>query len=385
MFAFAGGLRVHCFLLTRKIHAVLSGLARVRVDQTTEHELLKTIPYLVREAHEWRTPSGVKRVYIVHISNENETAWLWRLADIAWFRLRWPFRETKDLVIGRTAPFAGAYWLGWHNVDFSAWVWIEDGRVSSVGYDIDPDMMLGWPHGGLISVRSAHGFWMSHFMPVSVRSADDESPDYRVSGGEGWLQVAYTPDAPRELMSRAFQLDLSCFWGIHRCILAREVAPLLWRDKQAIEARAFARFYPQRNPCPDSMLAARVRYLPDLSVELLEVTSSRHERVNEEGDTGEALITSYRLKEVIRGRSSGPWTDIRYRRLIPLPADPTERTANPVPPFLKPGDRVLAFTGAKFESCRMVPATPSAEAAVRTATPAPRRREDEVQPMRGNM
>jgi hypothetical protein len=83
------------------------------------------------------------------------------------------------------------------------------------------------------------------------------------------------------------------------------------------------------------------------------------------------------LKEVLGDRAQGPWTDIAYERFIPSPANGTERIPNPVAPFPKPGDRVLAFTGARFESCGIVPYTPSAEAAVRAAVPAPRRIEDD--------
>jgi hypothetical protein len=174
------------------------------------------------------------------------------------------------------------------------------------------------------------------------------------------------------MVSHAFQLDLSCYWNMRGCASARQVAPLLWRDTQAIEARTFSRLHDPGNPCPDRILAGRVRYLPDLNVELLEVTGSRQEPVNEKEHAGEVLIEDYRVKEVVRGHSGGPWYGIRYQRFVPSPLSPTERIANPVPPF-KVGDNVLAFSGAKFDSCQLVPATPSAESVVRTAVLAKRR------------
>jgi hypothetical protein len=268
-------------------------------------------------------------------------------------------------------PLRGAYWLGFRYVEFGASVWVVDGRVSSVHYGVGRDMLFGWPHGTLVSVRSAHGFWRNRAFPVPVSSADDESPEYRVSGDAKGLLVAYTPDAPRDLVSHALQLDLSCFWNLRGCGLVRDFAPLLWRDKQAIEARTAARLQGQANPCPDSVLAGRVRTLPDLNVDLLEVIGSRRK-------AADAPTMDFRLlKEVLGDRAQGPWTDIAYERFIPSPANGTERIPNPVAPFPKPGDRVLAFTGARFESCGIVPYTPSAEAAVRAAVPAPRRIEDD--------
>lgn len=206
-----------------------------------------------------------------------------------------------------------------------------------------------------------------------MSSADDESPEYRVGGDAKGLLVAYTPDAPRDLVSNAFQLDLSCFWDFRGCALVRDVAPLLWRDKQAIEARTAARPQSQANRCPDWVLAGRVRTLPDLNVYLLEAIGSRRA-------AGDTPTPNFRLlTEVLHGSPYGHWTDILDDRFFPWPADRAGRIPAPVAPSLKPGDRVLAFTGARFESCRMVPDTPSAEAAIRSAVPAPRRIEDETQ------
>jgi len=50
------------------------------------------------------------------------------------------------------------------------------------------------------------------------------------------------------------------------------------------------------------------------------------------------------------------------------------RTPYPSGLFPKPGNRVLYFGGANFNSCRVIPATPSAIEAVRTAAPVSQRR-----------
>ena len=347
---------------------------------------MKTVPYLVRHGNGRRDPWGVEWYYQVDISNEVERRWLWRLAATHLFQFLWPWPLIMDRQTEHTEvlsfPLKIAYRLGWRYVGFSAVVMVRNGRASRVWYGIEPDVEQGYPRLYSVSAMSFHGLWMYHASPVPVTSALDESPEYRVSttqtlyDAERGLRAEYAADAPRELIARAFQVDLSCYWNIRGCVSALDIAPLFWRDKQAIEAKAVARLRGPGNPCPDTVLAARVRYLLDLNVELLEVTDSGRESVNGKREAGESLTTSYQLKEVIRGHSDRARTLVPYRTSIASPLGSTERMSNPVPPSLKAGDRVLALTGANFDSCQIVPATPSAESAVRSALPAPRWPED---------
>jgi hypothetical protein len=87
--------------------------------------------------------------------------------------------------------------------------------------------------------------------------------------------------------------------------------------------------------------------------------------VNREGDRTQEPVTDFQLKEVIVGHPEGPWTDMRYRDSIRWPLSPTGNLANSAR-WLFPGagERFLYFSGARFDSCRIVRATPSAQAAV---------------------
>jgi len=358
--AYSGAVLFRSFVLARRFQAVVSRLKQIQVDVSSEEQLRKTVPYLVRYGHESRQGSSVKRHYRVAISNEGDRwiSWLpWFLNSI------WPGRGSVGLAADHISdkwgalglPDKVAYLLGCRHVAFRASVSVLDGTVSQIWYDIEPDIFLGWPRSEFVVVHSAHGFWRrSRDLPVS--STDDESPEYRFgfSGGafsmfpgpDSSIGVAYTPDAPPELISHVFQVDLSCFWNLRGCGSVSEVAPLLWHDRQAILEAADARLKYQ-DPCPDRILAGRVRYLPDLDVALLEVVNSRYEDVNHEGDISQETVTDYRLKEVIRGHPEGPWTGIRYRRAIPWPASPGGAIANPVGlSFPKAGDRFLYFGGA---------------------------------------
>ena len=122
-----------------------------------------------------------------------------------------------------------------------------------------------------------------------------------------------------------------------------------------------------------------MRYLPDLTVLLLEVTGSRRIEVNEEGGKTEDWFTDYKLIEVIRGRSPGTWSNVRFRRTIPSPMDHTRTIANQIWPPTKIGSQALFFGNIYFNSCRIIPATQSALAIVHNSPAPPKRPEDEIQ------
>jgi hypothetical protein len=272
-------------------------------------------------------------------------------------------------------PYQIAYVLGLRHLSFRACVTTLNGVVSRASYALEPDVFLGWPASELVAVHSARGFWLRG-QKLPVTSEDDESPDFRLGamagafsgfkGDDAKIGVAYTASAPRELLSHAFIVDLSCFWGIRGCDSVRQVVPLLWADRLRIANAAVARLR-SGNPCPDRILDGRVRTLPDLNVALLEVVDSQPEKIG----------TGYRLKEVIRGRPEA--FDVTAMHPGWSVASPNGAVPNPVSPvYPKRGERFLFFSGARFDSCRIVPATPSAESAVRKAIPATRQPQDQV-------
>ncbi len=361
------------------------------MDRTTERQLLGAVPYLVLNDPTRPVLPGGNRYYRVDISNSDYyygwTRWVPEPLLSFWpVHAEFPVKDKWDLL---SFPFKVAYVLGWRHLSFSASVTVLNGTVSSTWYDIEPDVLISYPLSYFVVARSAHGFSRDQGdRPIPVHSTDDQSPEYRfgivagefstLTGADSAIGVAYTADAPREAIHHAFQIDLRCYWGLRGCDSVRQVAPLLWKDRQAIEHATAARLR-SAYPCPDWILAGRVRYLPDLNVALLQVVRSRSEELNDEGNRSEDIVTDYQLKEAIRGKPEGPWTDIRHSWTIPWPSSPSGEIANPVQPsYTKPGDRFLYFSGATFDSCRIVRATPSAENAIRTAVPAPRRAEDDI-------
>jgi len=351
--------RLRSYFMARKIQAVLHGLAEIRVDQTTEEQLTKMVPYLTQK--DWKIGDTPHRRFYVQISNESDPG----IIEFAAYGLD----GSGNL----------ADWLGYRFVGFDASVLVQDGKVSQVEYGLANQWVrpqyAGYT-GYIVSARSVHGFWLGRQIPFGVSSEDDQSPQYRPRGGEKGLSAIYTNDAPSKLTERAFQLNLGCFWSLRGCNDAREIAPALWQDAQATQHAAYQQLISEK--CPDSIIEGRMRYLPDLTVLLLEVTGSRRIEVNEEGDKAADWFTDYKLKEVIRGQSSGSWKNVRLRPTIPSPEDPTRRIANQIWPPTKVGTQVLFFGNIKFYSCRIIPATSSALGIVHKTPVPPKRREDEI-------
>jgi hypothetical protein len=119
----------------------------------------------------------------------------------------------------------------------------------------------------------------------------------------------------------------------------------------AIEDAALARLASQ-SPCPDRVQAARVRYYPDVNVELVDVLRSRTIAVNYEGTIGaDETFTDYRLRTVLRGKPSGASTNVRHSTSISSPTQSGEGTVNPVPPVLWAGIALQRFDLRLAASC----------------------------------
>jgi hypothetical protein len=366
---------VYSFVLTRRIHAVILGLSRITIDQTTEEEVLRTVPYLVRskwDGNAYKTvevgdvDTGVEHYYYVIISNEANWMRFERLA-ICFSKVGYP----RDWILKVGDQ------LGYRYLFFSAEVMSLDGKVSRISYGIADQLAIPRGIGNIVSVRSAHGFWAPLQTSFEVASTDEESPQFRVGGDGQHLTVSFAFDASPTLRSGAFQVDLSCFWSLFGCRHASQIAPLLWQDKITIEAATVARLK-SSEPCPNRILAGRARYLPDMNILLLESTGSRVENVNEDGRRVDEFWTHYKLVEVLRGRAWGSWESVRSSATVLYPGDYRRSLPNMGLRWSKAGERVLAFSNMAFDSCQIVPATPTALSAIRDVVPAPRRAEDEL-------
>lgn len=348
--------RLRSYLMTRKIYAVLNGLAKLQVDQSSEEQLRKSVPQAA-QIGQWTSGGSAGRRYFLEISNESDRL-VPRLLNLV------PDSVGQHL----------SDWLGYRYIGFDATVFVEDGKVSKIFYGLARRWGRPRALSYFVSAESVHGFWRHYHRGFTITAEEDESPQYRPHGDEKGLGVTYTNDASPESTKRAFRLDLSCFWSLGGCEDAREVAPEVWEDLQVIQAKTNHR----KQECPDSIIDGRMRYLPDISVELLEVAGSRRVEVNEEGYKTSEQLTDLKFIKLLRGDQPSAWGVVRFRDSVPSPTNPMVWIQNPVGTPTKIGSQVLFFGNFGFSSCRFIPATPSAlEIILNTPVP-PKRPEDEI-------
>jgi hypothetical protein len=358
-------IRIRSFLLVRRFQQVLSGLSKIQIDKTTEEDLLRLVPSLVRTVAEEKSGAQLGRYYYVVSSNGTD-----RLMHQLYFRdLGYRFPRSHVLEI--------ADWLGYRYIDFYAQLLVIDGNVSRIRYEIANEYTIPNGLSDYISVRSVHGVWDREAKTV-VTPAEDENPQFRVSGDERSLDVTYTFDATPEEVSHAFNINLSCFWSFIGCRTARDIAPHLWQYKDEIQEKAFSRLG-SNEPCPNRVLADRVKYLPDLDVLLLDVVSVSKEASGEAGKKSGISMFGYQLREIVRGSQGDSASAKKFRYYPEIRASSNLRSlsANPLSRAPQIRDRDLLFTGVLFESCQIIPEIPSTLAVVQKAVPIPRRQEDE--------
>lgn len=354
--------RLRMYFLVRKAQIVLHALATIQIDQTTESQVNRLLPNM--ERREWEYKDGRGRIYYAKLTNENDRtmAFFGRFVALAPTSIREAYAQ---LVV----------WLGYKYFDFDVWVAVEQGKVTGLAYGLANRYSApryAGQVGYAVSARSFHGFWQERLYDFRVLSTADVSPEYRPTTSGEQLSILYAADTPRAISDRLFQLDMNCFWwGIRGCESGQQIAPQIWQEAQNKRQQTHEQLISEE--CPDSIVAGRMKYLPEVAVALLELTGSGQtglqEQVNKAGG-----VQRYKFVKMLRDPSGGRLTAFR----LPPPEPLVDGLANQVRPAMKMGAQVLYFGYPKFDSCRFIPATPSALEIVRRAPIPPKRWGDQV-------
>jgi len=193
----------------------------------------------------------------------------------------------------------------------------------------------------------------------------DENPEYQEHSFHKWpdkdLGLRFFPGAAAEQQSHAFQLQLSCMQRSQGCRFAREILPAAYEDMEQISFAARRRL-DSRTPCPDRILAARVKHFPKLDIRLAEVTQANGTiRLWSPRDSEPYRTARLQEIKILRGKKEDASATVEEPMWIHR--GPTREFANPAAGLLKPGAQFLIFSGreVRLESaCTMVSATPYA-------------------------
>jgi hypothetical protein len=368
---------IHAYILTRRFQAVLTALATIKIDETTEAEVVQRVPYLVRGKWDRQisrtretgdVDTGLQHYYYVQFSNKDSWMKFWH-----GYGRQIPFGMNADGTTGSLLSLADL--LGYRFINFNAGITLLNGKVSSLWYGAGNHLIFPEQLGNVVSVTSFHSRWAPYRLSHPVTAIEDENPAFLAYSWEGRLKVLYAPEVAPALRADLFKFNLTCFWGLFACRDARQVSPELVQDKDATDAATLARLR-SIDPCPERIVAGRARYRPDVSAVLLSSAGSNEVNVSEEGTRGGEIQTHYKLVRVLRGYVPDTWQTVKSSQVVYDPLHPGEVMGNNGLQQTKPGDQVIMFFGA--DSCRVVAATPSALAAYENTPLAPRRIEDEI-------
>lgn len=116
-------------------------------------------------------------------------------------------------------------WWGFRFWGLDVYVSFSSGKVSYFSYHL----MVSTPHLDDAEVVVVEVDSKEHITGRNPSLIAAESPAYRVSTSRTWpaqsVGIAFTPDAPRELVNHAFDLKLRCLWSLAGCRTWNQLLP----------------------------------------------------------------------------------------------------------------------------------------------------------------
>jgi hypothetical protein len=211
-------LRAEAAIYARRIVSVVTELSTLRLGETSKAEALRRIPALhpcKTESH--ATPSyDAEECFSGVVTNGLPGRLMWRTEnDVLSHGLRfWGFRaESLNVVVKFTSERVS--YLGYG-------LWVSAPGVMPASLPPPPPdgelgvLVIGVESKRMIIVRDQY-------------SANETHPPYRItparSAPSQSIGIALTPDAPDEIVHRAFELRLNCIWSFGGCRRWNQLLP----------------------------------------------------------------------------------------------------------------------------------------------------------------
>ncbi len=264
---------------------------------------------------------------------------------------------------GHPAMYSGSHFLGFRIQDFEASVSVRSGVVSHLNYRL----MLSTPEPAypgviVVGVSSTNGF-----RGLRGGYLADESPDYMVSFAGHFpglsVGVAFTHDAPADVLQHAFDLRLRCASSLTGCRRVDQLLPAAVQDGLRIEQAARQRMQGPY-PCPDRILPRRVRDSDDIL--LVQVSSVRNAPIDEV-DGAKIRVADFHLLQVLKGEQRVPLQSVEIPSNMSWGGFEMRKSASDL---FTAGRRLLIFPAPNrlvSYPCDVVEATPSALQTIRNS------------------
>lgn len=214
--------RIDSLLFQRRVNSLLSRMARVRLDNPSEEQLLSLLP----ELHPFRPASAKQPIrqgdpeqYAFIDTNVNHGLLVMTL---------WKLHMESD------ATFRWLFLLGHRLHRFDASAYLRDGRVVRISYDLW--MENGESHslydgvGVHFRMLSRSGWILGEDRAVAP-TYNDVSPyaeSVASNAPENVVDLALTSDAPPDLVRAALEPQISCLWKLGICQNTKQILPGIW-------------------------------------------------------------------------------------------------------------------------------------------------------------
>ena len=219
------GFHLQSLLFESKVKSVLRRLQTIQLNRTTKEEALAVLPELkpgilwnfeVEGRPDDRCPGDA--CYVFRRRN-------WPDGLLAKLRQRLNYKQNWI--------FTSAYGFGHRFSGFGAYVEIRGGLVSRYEYSVFvEDVKYPAVEDVSLDVLGADraSFPLGYATVTDydkIRGLKLEAPNNKP---QTILYVAFTPEAPPQIIKAAFDLRLNCMWNLEGCSTTKQLLPNIWQE-----------------------------------------------------------------------------------------------------------------------------------------------------------
>lgn len=225
------GFRVESFLFQRRVHSILSRMAQIKLDNTSEQDLRSLLPEMEGpdgpECEEGTVSSKIYNILISDVGRGPLSSLIVRLD-----RHNRPALAILYLLGHRFHRFgAYAHTCAGKVVRLQYFVWIDDNHdhnmFQGTGVTVSGYSRTGW----LYSRNYSNGWTYEGAQPYVERIASNAPKND--------LTITYTTEAPADFVRAAFDLRLVCLQNFAGCTDTRQLLPGIWPPRFAWRHKKF--------------------------------------------------------------------------------------------------------------------------------------------------
>jgi len=202
-------LRVEAALFERRVLKVVSALSSLRIGVTPKAEVISRMAGIkIDESSRGNSEGNSLVMGSRGVCDADECFWIEVSSPMSYV---WGLHVFGS--VDSKTMFSVLNLWGFQARSLDAHVNLTSGKVSSLGYRL----ILSTAHADIPGALIIKVSSRKNLTDWELDHVADESPNYRVSHYFKWpalsTNIDFTPDAPTEVVSHAFDLKLQCVWS----------------------------------------------------------------------------------------------------------------------------------------------------------------------------